>query len=475
MHELDPHRQHFNVTLAVLALGGVSFALLQSLVAPALPEIQHSLHTSESMVSWVLTGYLLSASVSTPIVGRLGDMFGKERVLVVVLVMLGLGTLMAAVATSIGMLILARVVQGIGGGIFPLSFGIIRDEFPRHRVSGGIGLMSALLGIGGGLGVVLAGVIVDTLSYHWLFWIPLVAIIGATVLAHFYVPESPIKTPGRINWLGAALMSAGLGGVLLAISEGNRWGWGSSRTLGLLAAGALLVLLWIPAELRAEEPLVDMRMMRLKGVWTTNLVAVLLGVGMYSSFILVPQLVQLPKSTGFGFGATVTGAGLFLLPATLMMLFVGSLAGRLEVRFGSKPPLIAGAVSAAASFLLLAVAHGQRIDIYVSMALLGIGIGLAFAALANLIVDNVRQDQTGVATGMNTVMRTVGGAVGGQIAAALLSNNLGPDGLPAEHGFTLAFVVCATALVVAIGAAALIPGRRMSAQKLPLAVASGGD
>src|SRR5439155_1469079 len=276
--------------------------------------------------------------------------------------------------------------------------------------------------------------------------------------------------------LGAVLMSAGLGGVLLAISEGNTWGWASGRTLALLAAGAVLVLLWIPAELRAEEPLVDMRMMRLKGVWTTNLVAVLLGVGMYSSFILVPQLVQLPQSTGFGFGATVAGAGLFLLPATLMMLLVGSLAGRLEVRFGSKPPLIAGAVSAAASFLLLAAAHGQRIDIYASMTLLGIGIGLAFAALANLIVDNVRQDQTGVATGMNTVMRTVGGAVGGQIAAALLSNNLAADGLPAERGFTIAFIVGAVALVVGIGAAVLIPGRpRRVVQESPLTATSGGD
>jgi MFS family permease len=208
MLEPDPHRQHFNLTLAVLALGGVSFALLQSLVAPALPNIQHSLHTSESTVSWVLTGYLLSASVATPIIGRLGDMFGKERVMVIVLVMLGLGTLLAAVATSISMLIAARVIQGIGGGIFPLAFGIIRDEFPREKVSGGIGLMSALLGIGGGLGVVLAGVIVDHLTYHWLFWIPLVAIIGATVLAHFFVPESPIKTPGRVSWLGAALMSS---------------------------------------------------------------------------------------------------------------------------------------------------------------------------------------------------------------------------------------------------------------------------
>jgi EmrB/QacA subfamily drug resistance transporter len=475
MLEPDPHRQHFNLTLAVLALGGVSFALLQSLVAPALPNIQHALHTNESTVSWVLTGYLLSASVATPIIGRLGDMFGKERVMVIVLVSLGLGTLLAAVATSITVLIAARVIQGIGGGIFPLAFGIIRDEFPREKVSGGIGLMSALLGIGGGLGVVLAGVIVDHLTYHWLFWIPLAAIIGATLLAHFFVPESPIKTPGRISWLGAALMSTGLAGLLLAISEGNKWGWMSARTLGLLAAGGVLIVLWVAAELRADEPLVDMQMMQIKGVWTTNLVAFLIGVGMYSSFILVPQLVQLPSGTGFGFGASVTAAGLFLLPATVMMLLVGSLAGRLDVRFGSKPPLIAGAGFAAASFLLLAVAHRQRIDIYAAMTLLGIGIGLAFAALANLIVQSVDQHQTGVATGMNTVMRTVGGAVGGQVAAALLANNVDASGLPTEHAFTIAFVVCAAALVVSLAAATLVPGRGLPAPQAEIATAAGGD
>jgi MFS family permease len=290
-----------------------------------------------------------------------------------------------------------------------------------------------------------------------------------------FVPESPIKTPGRINWLGAALMSTGLGGLLLAISEGNNWGWTSARTLGLLAAGGVLLVLWVAAELRADEPLVDMQMMQIKGVWTTNLVAFLIGVGMYSSFILVPQLVQLPSSTGFGFGASVTAAGLFLLPATVMMLLVGSLAGRLEVRFGSKPPLIAGAGFAAAAFLLLAVAHRQRIDIYAAMTLLGVGIGLAFAALANLIVQNVDQHQTGVATGMNTVMRSVGGAVGGQVAAALLADNVDVAGLPTEHAFTLAFVVCAAALVVSLGAAMLIPGRHQRAPQVEVAAASGGD
>ncbi|MEV4418911.1 MFS transporter [Patulibacter sp. NPDC049589] len=448
-----------SLTLAVLALGGVAYALLQSLVAPALPDIQKELNTTPSAVAWVLTGYLLSASVATPIVGRLGDMFGKARVLMIVLVILCFGTALAAVASSIGVLIIARVIQGVGGGIFPLAFGIIRDEFPREKVAGAIGLMSALLGIGGGLGIVLAGVIVDNLSYHWLFWLPLVAIVISAVATHFYVPESPIKTPGKINWVAAGLMSLGLAGVLLAVSEGQSWGWLSGKTIGLFVVGLLLLAAWVRTEFRSDEPLVDMNMMRIKGVWTTNLVALLLGVGMYSSFILVPQLVQAdPDAAGYGFGSTVTQAGLFMLPSAFFMLFAGAFAGKLEARFGSKPPLMVGTAFTAAAFLLLIVAHDQKLGIYLSSALQGIGIGLAFASLANLIVQNVRQDQTGVATGMNTVMRSLGGAIGGQIAAAILASEI-VNQVPSEDAFTIAFVFCFVALLVGLATSLIIPGR----------------
>ena len=240
-----PQRQHYGLTFAVLALAAGTFAILQSLVAPALPEIQRELHASATAVTWVLTAYLLSASIFTPIVGRLGDMFGKERTLVVSLGVLGAGTLLAALATNIEVLIVARVIQGCGGAIFPLSFGIIRDEFPRARVAHGIALISAILGIGAGLGIVLAGPIVDALDYHWLFWIPLVLIVVATVATVFFVPESPIKVPGRVNWLGAFLLSGWLVCLLVGISEGSSWGWSDPRILGLLAAAIVLLGLWV--------------------------------------------------------------------------------------------------------------------------------------------------------------------------------------------------------------------------------------
>ena len=446
------------IILAVLSLGGISYALLQSLVVPALPQIQSSLHTSESAVGWVLTAYLLSASVATPIIGRLGDIYGKERLLMIVLLMLAFGTLISAVASSLSLMLLGRVIQGAGGGIFPLAFSIIRDEFPNRRVPGAIGLVSSLLGIGGGAGVVFAGIVTENLSYHWLFWFPLAMIVATAYLTWRYIPESPVKMPAEINYRAAGLMTIGISGVLLAITETSTWGWGSPKTLGLFALGLVVIAAWVREELRSREPLVDMRMMAIRGVWTTNTAAFLIGVGMYSSFVLLPELVQEPVSSG-GFGASVTVAGLFLLPATIAIVVVGQMAGLLERRIGSRGSLIGGALFALACYVLLVADRSQQLEIYVAAGLLGIGIGLSFSAMANLIVQNVSQEQTGVATGMNAVTRTLGGAFGGQLAATLLASNLGASGIPTSSGFTLSFLMCLIALAAALGFAVAVPRR----------------
>ena len=449
-------RIHPNLILAVVSLAGLAYAMLSSAVIPALPSIQHSLHTSETGVTWLLTGYLLSASVGTSILGRLGDMYGKERLLLMTLAILSVGTLISALSTSLGLMIVGRIIQGAGGGIFPLAFGIVRDEFPRDRVAGSIGLLSSILGVGGGIGIVLGGLIVQHLDYHWLYWIPLVFSVVAAVAVWKFVPESPVRVPGRVNWLAAALMTVGFSCVLIAISETTTWGWGSPKTLGLLAVGLIGGLAWVTVEVGSDEPLIDMTMMRIRGVWTTNLVAFLLGAGMYASFLVFPQFAELPKRTGFGFGASVVTAGLYLLPSALLMSVLGTFAGRVARRFGSKLALVVGSAITALSFAWLAVAHAHPYDMLISAALLGIGIGLAFSALGNLIVQAVPPEQTGVATGMNTVMRTLGGALGGQIVATFLANNVA-HGLPTVTGFTESFVLEAAFLVVAVVAATVVP------------------
>jgi EmrB/QacA subfamily drug resistance transporter len=447
-------RQHYGLTLAVLAVAGLSFALLQTMVAPALPAIQHEYGASTPEVTWVLTIYLLTASIFTPVLGRLGDMFGKERLLVIVLLVLGAGTLIAALSTSLPMLIAGRAVQGAGGAIFPLSFGIIRDEFPREKVGSGIGLISATFGVGGGAGLVLSGVIVDHLHYTWIFWLSLVVIAAAVVCTHFFVPESPVKTPAKIDWGGAALMSLGLSAVLLAVSQGNSWGWGSARVLGLVAGGAIVLAVWARFELRVPQPLVDMRMMRLRGVWTTNVTALMVGFGMFGSFLLVPQFVEMPPAAGFGFGASVTEAGLYLLPSAAVMLVAGPLAGWLGNRLGSRTPLLIGIALVAVGFVQLAVLHDEHWHVFLNSVLTGAGIGLAFASMATLIVDAVPQTQTGVATGMNTIMRSIGGALGAQIAASIVGAHAD------ESHFVAAFLVSAAGLALAFLAALVIPRPR---------------
>ena len=333
--QAQAHRIHPNLILAVLSLAGLAYAVLSSAVIPALPVLQHALHSSVTGVTWLLTGFLLSASVGTAIIGRLGDIYGKERLLLWTLLVLSAGTLLAAVSQSLAVLIAARVIQGVAGGIFPLAFAIARDEFPSDRVAGSIGLMSAILGIGAGIGLVIGALIVQHLGWHWLFWIPLVVTLLAALCTWRYIPESPVRSRARVNWRAAGLMSIGMGAVLIAIAQTTVWGWGGTKTLGLFAVGIVFAGLWIATEVRSDEPLVDMTMMRIRGVWTTNLTAFLLGAGMYASFIVFPQFAQLPRRTGFGFGASIVVSSLYLLPSALTMAVMG--AGREESPGGSVP------------------------------------------------------------------------------------------------------------------------------------------
>jgi EmrB/QacA subfamily drug resistance transporter len=468
---VEAERQHYNVTLAILSLAGIAFALQQTMVIPALPALQRELHTTTTWVTWVLTVFLLVASVATPVLGKLGDQFGKERLLVVSLALFLLGSIVAALAWNIWALIGARAIQGAGGAVFPLSFGIIRDEFPREKVGVAIGLVSAMFGVGGGFGIVLSGLIVDNLSWRWLFIVGAAAIAAALVLVDRFVPESPIKTPSRVDFIGASLLSGGLVSLLLALTEGESWGWTSVRIPALFAAAAFFLVSWGWAELRVAEPMVDMRMLARREILFTNLTALVAGFAMFGSFVLVPNFVEIPhgldrsvqRLVDFGFDASATKAGLYLLPSSVTLLFAGPVAGLLGRRWGSKWPLAAGLVLVAASAGSLALWHDESWHLLAAMAVLGVGIGFAFAAMATLITEAVRPTETGVATGMNTVMRTVGGVVGGQIGAALLAAHTirGTNGVPSVVGFEIAFAISAAAALVGAAVAIFVTPPRL--------------
>ncbi|MFD9094785.1 MFS transporter [Streptomyces collinus] len=462
-------RTSSRLTFAVLATGAGVFAMLQSLIAPALPTVQHALHTSQSTATWVMTAYLLSASVFTPILGRVGDLAGKKRTLVAVLVTVLAGCLIAALAPSIGVLIVARVVQGVGGALFPLSFGIIRDEFAPSEVGGSISNLSAVIAAGGGVGIVAAGPIVSALDYRWLFWIP-VAVVAVTVLiALRYVPESPRRAEGRVSWLGAALLSAWLVALLLPLSQAGRWGWGSLKVLGLLAAAVLLFGLWLTAEARSRTPLIDLRVMRQPSVWTTNAAALLFGAGMYAIWSFLPGFVQTPSAAGYGFGASVTESGLLMLPMLVAMFLSGVLSGRLEPHVGAKALLTAGAALGALACGFLTFWHDAQWEIGVVAGLFGLGIGLAFASMAQLIVGSVPPEQTGAATGMNANIRTIGGSIGAALTSVLVTGRLQPSGLPYASGYTHGWALLAVLCLAATGAALLVPVRRTARTPGPVA------
>ena len=425
-------RADHRATFGVLAIAACAFSLLQSMVSPVLPLLQADLHTNQNTVTWVLTAYLLSASVCTPILGRVGDMYGKRRILVVVLALLAAGSVLAAVAGSISVMILARAVQGVGGGVIPLSFGIIRDEFPREKVPGAVGVIAALLAVGGGVGIVLAGPIVNSLDYHWLFWIPGAVVAIAAVATQFVIPESPVRTPGRISWLAAVLLSGWLVALLVGVSQAPSWGWGSDSVIGLLVVAVLVGGGWIWVEQRSRHPLIDLRMMRIPAVWTTNLVALLFGMGLYAIFAFLPEFLQTPSSAGYGFSASITESGLIALPMSVTMFIFGSWSGRLSTRLGAKTVLIAGSVTSIPAFAIMAFAHDHIWQLTIANLLLGAGFGLAFSAMSNIIVDAVPSQQTGVASGMNANIRTIGGSIGAALMASIVTSGASPAGLPAS-------------------------------------------
>src|SRR3954469_20217532 len=245
---------HTRVVFISLLLAGMAFALSQTVVSPALPEIQRQYGADPSSAAWILTGYLLAASVATPIVGKLGDLFGRARVLTLVLIAFAIGSAVCALAPSLGVLVLGRIIQGVGGGIFPLAFGIIRETFPPERVPTAIGGISAPFGIGGGGGLGMAGVLVSALDASWLFWLGLMALPAAFAIWR-YVPREELRPDAKVDWLGAAMLSVALASLLFGLSKANQWGWGSPRVLILSLGGLALAAFWVWVETKVDQPL----------------------------------------------------------------------------------------------------------------------------------------------------------------------------------------------------------------------------
>lgn len=449
------------VVLAILILAGIIYTVCQAVLLPTIGALARGVHSSVTSTTWVLTVYILSGGIATPILGRLGDMFGKRRALLAMLAVVSAGLLLSGVSDSLVLIIVGRALAGISSGIFPLGAGIVRDEFPRERVVTALGVMSVSNGVGTALGVLIAGPITTHLSIHWLFWIPLMMAVPTLVAAWHWIPESPIRAGGTVDWAGATLLVGGLVAVLLAISEATHWGWGSSRTLALFAIGAVLLVVWVRFERHRRDPLIDISTMALPAVWRANAVAGFVGFSMFTAFAVIPRFAQEPASTGWGFGASVQSAGLYLVPATITMMISAPMAGTIERWIGSRLALVVGCVCSGLGFVLLAVSPAVPWHVVLGSALLGIGLGVTYAALPNMIIMNVPREQTAAATGINTILRAIGGAVGVALCTTIITQSATGRAAPTLSAYQLSFWLCAGVVAAAAWGSLLLPRREL--------------
>ncbi|MFG1906239.1 MFS transporter [Kribbella sp. NPDC048928] len=454
----------------VLASAGITVALMQTLVIPLIPELPRLLHASASGTAWAITATLLAAAVATPIMGRLGDMYGKRRMLLISIGMLVAGSVVAALSSSLVPMIAGRALQGLASGVIPLGISIMRDELPSEKVGSAVAQMSASLGVGGALGLPAAAVLAENFNWHTLFWVS--ATLGVIVfgLVLRYVPESSVRSGGRFDLPGGLGLSVGLISLLLAISQGASWGWTGGRTLGLFALAVVALLAWGWWEHRTHEPLVDLRTTVRPQVLLTNLASMVFGFAMFAMSLVLPQLLQMPKATGFGLGQSMLASGLVMGPSGLIMLVAAPFSAKISKTRGPKVTLMLGALVVAAGYGVGSVLMSEVWQLVIVSLLIGTGIGLAYGAMPALIMSAVPVSETAAANSFNTLMRSIGTSVSSAVAGVILANltiSLGSYTLPSQNGFRAVLLIGAGAALTALAIASFIPTRRPAAATQP--------
>ncbi|MEU9401836.1 MFS transporter [Streptomyces sp. NPDC048242] len=445
----------------VLAFAGIVVAVMQTLLVPVIKDLPQLLGTEPSNATWVLTSTLLSGAVATPIMGRLGDLYGKRRMLVLSLAVMVAGALVSALTSQLIVMIVGRTLQGFAMGAIPLGIGLMRDMLPREKLGSAMALMSSSIGVGGGLALPAAALVAQHTDWHVLFYGAAGLGVLAIALTLLVVPESPARAEGSFDLLGALGLSAGLVLLLLPVTKGSDWGWASGTTLGLFGAAVAVLLLWGVYELRTAAPLVDLRTTARREVLLTNLASIMVGVSFYVVSLVLPQLLQLPTATGYGLGQSMVVAGLCVAPLGLTMMFTAPVYARLSARYGPRTTLLIGLLVIAVGYAGgLGLMHAAWQTIITSVVL-GAGIGLAYSSLPALIVGAVPASETGAANGLNTLMRSIGTSVSSAVIGMVLANTAQPIGgglaIPTMHGFRVSFLIATAAVLVGITLAFFLP------------------
>ncbi|ADP81892.1 MFS transporter [Pseudofrankia inefficax] len=448
--------------VAVLAAGGIVATLMQTLVVPLIGELPRLLGTSAGDASWVITATLLAGSAAIAAIGRLSDLLGNRRMLLACVGSLLVGSVVCALSGSLAPMVVGRALEGVGLGVVPVGISALRELVPPERLGSSIALISSSLGIGGALGLPFAAVMAEHAGWHAVFWVAagLSAVVAA--LIWLLVPVLPPRATGRFDGVGAVGLGFGLVCLLLAVSKGADWGWTSGTTVGLIGGSLAVFAAWGWWELRTTDPLVNLRIAARRQVLMTNLASVVLGFALYASQLILPQLLQLPKATGYGLGQSMLAMGLWMAPSGLLMLLVAPIGGRLSQARGPRVTLIAGSLIIAAgygsSLILLSTAWGLLIVSCVCM----VGVAFAYGAMPALIVSAVPSSETGSATSFNTLSRSIGITMASAVVGVVLTQRttlLGTRTVPSEGGFRLGLLIGCGVAVAAATVALAIPSR----------------
>jgi MFS family permease len=442
-----------------LAVGITTYAVSQTMLVPSLPDIEETFNTTPSGVTALMSSFWVSGAVTAVLFGRLGDMFGKRRMLLVALLLFNLGAVISAVAPSLTVMLSGRVFMGCGVALFPLSYSLIRDELPSERVVPGIAMLSGLAAAGAAVGQSVGGLVSDRLGFPWIFWISLIMGVVSIVVLLVFVPESPVRTGGSVDLVGATLLASGLAVPLIAIAETPDWGWGGTPTLCLLATGAALLGTFAVYEQRHEEPLIHIPTLILPRIRLTNAASLFVGFGLFGVSAILSQFFQEPASAGYGPGANATQAGLFIVPGLLLLAITSPLAGRLSNRVGPTITLRLGVAIGAIGMAGMTISHAHRFEMYLWPAVIYIGIGGAFGAMPTIILQSVPPERSGQSAAINMVIRAAGTAIGIQLAATVITTSETATGIPTDRGYTTAFALATVACVVAFLLALAIPRR----------------
>ncbi|MCL7377140.1 MFS transporter [Streptomyces sp. 35G-GA-8] len=468
----DPSTRTAGGIVPVLAFAGITVAVMQTLLVPVIKDLPVLLRTSPSDATWVMTATLLAGAVSTPIMGRLGDLFGKRRMLLASLAVMVVGSLICGFTDDLVIMIVGRALQGFAMGAIPLGIGIMRDELPREKLGSAMALMSSSIGVGGGLALPAAALVAQNADWHALFFGAAGLGVVSMLLTVRYVPESSVRAQGTFDWLGAIGLSAGLVALLLPITKGSDWGWGSPTTLGLFGLAVAILLLWGVMELRGAAPLVDLRTTARREVLLTNLASIMVGVAFYAISLVLPQLLQLPAATGYGLGQSMVVAGLCVAPLGLTMMFTAPVYARISARRGPKVSLMLG-------LLIIGIGYGAGLGLMnaawqtiVISVVVGAGIGLAYSSLPALIIGAVDPSETGAANGLNTLMRSIGTSVSSAVIGMVLAHTsirTGGVAVPSMDGFRISFLIATGAVIVGLVLAAFLPSQRSAPGRKSLA------